>query len=244
MPPVDFVNSTRLSRIAGVADDEPARFEHELAAGLLHGRQDHLRERTRGQRLVLAVVDAEAAAHVEVADVVPLLAERLDQLDRLLGALPVRLGLQDRRAEVHVQPDDRETRVADDRLRDVDDRLDVEPELHALHGCVGLDVRLRRQVRVHAERDAGLAAVRLRDLADGVQFLLALDVEEEDAVFEGVADLGVGLADAREDDLRAGRPGLERAEELAAARSRRTRAVLAHQPADAEVAVGLHASSR
>ena len=74
-----------------------------------------------------------------------------------------------------------------------------------------------------------------------VQFLLALDVEEEDAVFEGVAHLGVGLADAGEDDLRAGPPGLERAVELAAAGHVEPGAVLAHEPADAEVAVGLHA---
>ena len=73
----------------------------------LHRRHDHLGERAGGQRFLLAVVDAEAAAHVQVLDVVPLRAERLDQRQRLLDPLPVRLGLEDRRAEVHVQADDR-----------------------------------------------------------------------------------------------------------------------------------------
>ena len=82
--------------------------------------------------------------------------------------------------------------------------VDVQAELHALDGGVGLDVRLGRQVGIDAQRHAGLAPSRCGHLAEGVQFLLALDVEEEDAVLQGVSDLGVRLADAGEDDLGAG----------------------------------------
>ena len=82
---------------------------------------------------------------------------------------------------------------------------------------------------------------RLRDCAEGVQLLLALDVEQEDAVLEGELDLGVGLADAGEDDLRPRSAGLERAVELAAGGDVEPGPVLGHEPADAEVAVGLDA---
>src|SRR5262245_66301263 len=101
--------------------------------------------------------------------------------------------------------------MADDRLRHVHHGLDVEAELHALYRSVGLDMRLRRQVGVDPQRDGRRAAHRLGDLTDRQQLLLALHVEEEDAVFEGVADFGVGLANTREDDLRARWSGLERA---------------------------------
>ena len=97
--------------------------------------QDHLGERAGGQRLVLAVVDAEAAAHVQIADVVPLRAERLDEPDRLLASLPVRFGLEDGRTQVHVQADHRETRVADDRLRHVHDGSMSSPNFTPLTRC-------------------------------------------------------------------------------------------------------------
>ena len=98
--------------------------------------------------------------------------------------------------------------MPDDDFRHIDNRLDIEAELHAFHGRVSLDVRLGREVRVHAQRDSCLRPHRLCDLADGEQFLFALDVEEKDAVFECEAHLGVGLADTGEDDLGAGRPAL------------------------------------
>src|SRR5204862_271122 len=57
---------------AGVADDEAARLQDQLAVGLLHGWHDHLGEGVGGQRLLLAVMDAEAASHVEVLNQVAL----------------------------------------------------------------------------------------------------------------------------------------------------------------------------
>lgn len=138
-------------------------------------------------------------------------AELLDERDALLGPLSVRIGFQNGRAEVHVQPDHRQTRVLHDAPGDVDDGFDVEAELHALHAGIGLDVRLRRQVRVHAQRDVRLHAELLRDGPDRVQLLFTLHVEEEHAVLQREFDLAVRLADAREHDLRAARSRFQRA---------------------------------
>src|SRR5439155_16806974 len=85
---------------AGVADDKAPRLEDELAAALLDRRDDDLGEGAGRQGLLLAVVDAEAAAHVQVADRVALLPHFLDQGQPLIDALPVRRRAEDRRAEV------------------------------------------------------------------------------------------------------------------------------------------------
>ena len=121
----------------------------------------------------------------------------------------------------------------------VEHGLDVEAELDALDAGVGLGVRLRRQVGVDPQRHRGDLAHFGRDAPEREQFFLALDVEQHDVVFESAAHFGVGLADAGEDDLGVGSAGGDRAVQLAAAGHVEPRAVLGHQPANREVAVGL-----
>ena len=123
-----------------------------------------------------------------------------------------------------------------------EDGVDVEAELDALDAGVGLGVRLGRQVRVDAQGDRGDLAHRLgprRPRACSSSSLSTLN--RKTSLFEAVAHLGVGLADAGEDDLVAGAAGLEGAVQLAAAGHVEAGAVLGHEPAEAEVAVGLDA---
>ena len=84
-------------------------------------------------------------------------------------------------------------------------------------------------------------AQRSGHVGQGVQLGLALDVEQEDVVLQAVAHLGVGLADAGEDDLVAACRRPEGAVQLAAAGHVEAGAVLGHQPAEVQVAVGLDA---
>src|SRR5262249_40443977 len=78
-------------------------------------------------------------------------------------------------------------------------------------------------------------------VAEVDEFLLALDVEEADLVVERVADLGVGLPDAREDDHLSAAARGERTIEFAATRHVEPGAVLGHQPGDVDVSVSLEA---
>ena len=146
---------------AGVADDEAARLQHQPALRLLHDRHDHLGEGGGRLRLLFAVVDAEAAAHVQHADRMALRPQLFDQRQPLGGAFAVRLSAEDRRTEVHVQADDAHVRIADHAASHVEDGFDVEAELDALDAGIGLDVRFGRQVRIDAQGDRGRFAERL-----------------------------------------------------------------------------------
>src|SRR5688572_19880275 len=84
-----------------VADDEPAWFKHELTVRLLDRRDDDLGEGTGRKSFLLAVMDAESAAHVENADWMALRPQRLDQNQPLRRTLLVRLTAQNGRAQVH-----------------------------------------------------------------------------------------------------------------------------------------------
>jgi len=130
--------------------------------------------------------------------------------------------------------------MPDHGLRHVHDRLDVQPELHALHACVRLGVGLGRKVRIDAEGDRGLHAHLLRDFPESEKFGFAFDVEQEDAVLEAVLHLGVRLADAGEDDLCALAAGAEGSIKLAAGGDVEPAPMIGHQFADAQVRVRFH----
>ena len=102
-------------------------------------------------------------------------------------------------------------------------------------------MRLGRQVGIHTQRNIGDAPHRLRDVSNGNQLSLALDVKEKNAVLERHANLGVGLAGAGEDDFGSDATRLEGAIEFAAARDVAARASLDHETSDMQIAIGLDA---
>ncbi len=170
-----------------------------------------------------------------------LFAQAFDEAQSLRHAFLIGLRIQDGRAEVHVQADDADVRVADDALGRIQDGVDVESELDALDAGVGLGVRLGRQVGIDAQGGAGSLADAAGHLGEVVQFFLALDVEEKDVVFQGVANLGVGLADAGEDDFLADSAGVERPIQFAAAGHVEAGAGVGQSTAEVQIAVGLEA---
>ena len=116
---------------------------------------------------------------------------------------------------MHVQADDFDVWVADDALGNFQNGVNVQAELDALDAGIGFGVRLRRQVGIDAQSDQGGAVHRSSYTGQGVQLLLALDVEHQDVALQAVAVFGLGLAGAGEDDLGTGAAGLEGAEQLA-----------------------------
>ena len=83
---------------------------------------------------------------------------------------------------------------------------------------VGVDVG------VDAHRDVRRRAERKGDVMDAVELRGRLDIEAPDARAQGEGDVGLGLAHAREDDLRGVPARLERAQDLAAAHAVKARA--------------------
>ena len=123
-------------------------------------------------------------------------------------------------------------RIADHFLGELEDRVDVEAELDAFDAGVGLGVRLGRQVGIDAQGDWAILPIALRDVGRWPAAPPSLSTLNRRTLFSSaVADLGVGLADAGEDDLVARAARFEGAIELAAAGDVEAGAVLGHEPA-------------
>ena len=78
--------------------------------------------------------------------------------------------------------------------------LDGDAELVLAQAGGDVGVRFGEDVRVDAQRDAGLLAQGLGAFGEEFEFGFALDVEEEDVGVEGGVHLPGLLADAGEDD--------------------------------------------
>jgi len=77
-------------------------------------------------------------------------------------------------------------------------------------------VRFGIDVRIDPDRDLRAHPPRARQGIDPLDLARRLDVDRADAEIDGVGELGRGLADAGEDDLRRGEPGAQRDVDLAA----------------------------
>ena len=78
---------------------------------------------------------------------------------------------------MHVQADEPDVWVADQTLCHIQEGLDVEPELDPLDTGVGFDVRLGRQIGVHAQGDGSAMSDRACHFLKGFQLGITLNVE-------------------------------------------------------------------
>ena len=118
-------------------------------------------------------------------------------------------------------------------------RGDVDAELRLAQPRRDVGVRAGVDVGVHAQRDSRARAARRGHGPEPPDLGLALGVPLPDSALEPERQLGVGLADTREDDplRREARP--QRREQLAAGHDVGAGAEPCQQPQDGAVAVGL-----
>src|SRR5260370_19048962 len=100
-------------------------------------------------------MDAEAAAYVQDGDAMRELAQLVNQRDGLGDSLPIWLGRENRRAEVHVHTHDAEIGMADHFLGDFEHGIDVEAEFDAFYASIGLDLALGGQIPLNAQSGPG-----------------------------------------------------------------------------------------
>jgi hypothetical protein len=105
-------------------------------------------------------------------------------------------------------------------------------------GDVGVGAGI--DVRVHAQADGRRGAHAAGDAGDAQQFAARLDVEAEDALLDGQADVRLGLAHAREHHLARVAPSGDHALQLAARDDVEAAAQAGEQVEDGEVGVCLH----
>ena len=101
---------------------------------------------------------------------------------------------------------------------------------------MGLGVHIRIDAQGYRSGPAGPCG----EARDALQFLFGLDVEAQDASFEGGADLGFGFPHAREHHLARVSAGGDHPRKLSAGDDVETRAQSREQVEDRQVRIGLH----
>ena len=151
-----------------------------------------------------AVLDAEASSGVDVADVVAVGAEFVDQGADALERLGEGLDGADLGADVDADACGLEVGEFGGSAVDVAGALDGDAELVLAQAGRDVGMRLGEDVGVDAEGDLGGLACGGCALAEDLELGFALYVEEEDVGGEGCVDLPDLLAYAGEDDARKG----------------------------------------
>ncbi len=198
----------------------------------------------RQRRRLVVVVDAQAAAEIEVAYLRALFfhlaGEHAIQILAHFGQrVDERSDRGKLRADMAVHADDIDMPQRHGFLVGLQGSLYIDAELGLLHSGGNIRMRLRIDVGVDAQRDLRALAERHGDLVEREQLLAGLDVEAADARQQRLLHLGHGLADAREHDLARIAAGLEHARQLAARDDVEAGAELRQHLQHREVRVGL-----
>ena len=187
---------------ARIARDHAARLEHQAHVPILGHPRDHGAIFGRGGEFLARLVGhtqpaAEigmgdgAAARAQFSDQRPDLAEGgLERLERRQLAADMDRHAAHIEAVFFGQPG-------------IDFRRSVERDAELVLALAGRDflMRARIDIGIDAQGAGGALAVPRGDGSQLVALFLALDVELADARFEPLQQFGMGLADAREDDV-------------------------------------------
>ncbi len=194
-----------VERDAGGADDVPTGFHRDLGhrdpafrAGLGDDRGEGLGDVLgRERRVGLGVVDAPSSAEVELRHR-PRGHERCVHVHEAPGGLAEAGLVEDLRADVRVQADEREGGLRADRRRGLLGLGQRDAELLVLAG--GGEVLVRGGVHAAVDPDADA----LHDTGvgggpgDALHLLVAVEDDRADPDLDGAGDLGVGLVVAVE----------------------------------------------
>ena len=153
----------------------------------------------RGRRF-RGVLDAQAAAQVDVMDGDARALDALDQVEQPVERVQVGLDLRDLRADVAVDAHHLQARQLG-RAAIGGQRLVVrDAELVVLQAGGDVGVRAGIDVGVDAQADPRGASAGHRHLRQRFQLAAAFHVEAAHAHLQRTAHLGAGLADAGKDD--------------------------------------------
>ena len=227
---------------ACVADQGAARLDDEAAlavAALIQPRQQLLAQRLGVGRGFIRIGNAQAAAHVQMADGDAGRFQGLDEFEHAIERIEIGGGFGDLRADVAVRADDAQPGQGGGALIGGQGLIVGDAEFVALQPGGDVGVGARVHVRIDAQADGGEEFVLLGDLADLLQLGQAFDVEAADAAFEGQQDFGAGFAHAGEDDFFRLGAGGQRAGQLAAGDDVKAAAGLRQQAEDGLRGVGL-----
>jgi hypothetical protein len=153
----------------------------------------------------VGVVDAEAAAGVDVADVVAVAFEVGDEADDAGERGGEGFDLADLGADVDADAGGVEPGRAGGLAVEGAGEGDIDAELVLAQAGGDVGVGVGEDVGIDAEGEAGAAAEGLGAGSEEVEFGGGFDVEEEDVGAEGGVDLPGLFADAGEDDAPEGR---------------------------------------
>lgn len=226
-----------------LGDDEASGLEEEMGAvvgeALVQGGGVAV-DLMGGVEGRVAVVDAEAASGVDGADVVAVVAKLRDKRGDACECGGEGVDFADLRADVDGDAVGLEPFGFGGAAVDGAGGFDVDAELVFAESGGDVGMGLGEDVGIYAEGEAGADAEDLRSVGEEVELLLGLDVELEDAGFEGCIDLPDLLAYAGEDDFfEGGLVGLTDTLELASGDDVEACPLAGEEAKDGERGVGL-----
>ena len=234
------------------ARDQRAGLGNEKAAGLKEQAAVEAGERAGYGGGVVAdarggvggaavVLDAEAAAGVDGADVDAVAAELADELVHTIQRSAEGLGGADLRADVDADAVRDEPSVFRGAAVERGGAADVDAELVLAQAGGDVGMGFREHIGVDAKSEASLVLELCGARGEQIELGFALHVEFENSGLEGVVDLGLSFAHAGEDDTinRFGRGG-EDAVELATGDNVKAGAVRGQQLENRQRGVGLY----
>src|SRR5262249_41249226 len=158
---------------------------------------------------------AEAAADVEMLDRRAVGGELAREIDERARGVRQRFHARDLRADVRVQADDLDVGEGAGPRAQGTHVADRDAELVDLQAGRDVRMRLRVHVGVDADRDPRAYVPLARQLIDAPDLPFRFDIDRADAEIDRVDELGIRLADAREDNLRRDEAGAHRDVDLA-----------------------------
>ena len=178
---------------AGIADDHPPGLEHQRAAEIMRHPLDHrgIGRRQRRRFAVGVIGDAEAAAEIDVLDLVAVGAQRLHEI----GKNPERgfhlAEISDLAADMHVGTGHLDARQPCREGIDFAGPFDRNAELVFGFSGGDLGVGAGIDVRIDAQRNPRRLARLDRELRQQFEFGLGLDVDAEDISRQRRAQFGL-----------------------------------------------------
>ena len=194
----------------------------------------------RVRRRLVVILNPQAAAQVQVADLDVQGPQPVDQLFELFQGVHKGRHLGDLGADVAGHPHHLEMRQIPSPAIVSHGLLDVDAELVLLEPGGDVGMGLGVDVRIDPQGHPGLELKASGDAVDLLQFLGRLQVEQQDVRLEGRLDLLGLFAHPGIDDLPRVHPGRQRPVEFAAGDDVGPGAQPAEQPQNRQVGVGFH----
>ena len=190
---------------ACVAYQRATGLDHQLPlaeTAFIQAGQQFGPQRIGGRRGVAVVVDAQAAAEIQVVNRYASSFDQLDQIQHFVQRIHVRAGGGDLRADMAINAHDFQPGQRGGMLVSLQSTFVRDAKFVALEAGGNIGVGFRVDVGIDANTDRCHLAQRQSHLVQHIQFCFALHIETSDTGLQSGLHFSAGFADSRKNHIR------------------------------------------